>query len=73
MARKKMAVKDKEEIQQAAAEAEDAPNVPAATATEAREKSKAEIDAEVLIEAERIRRDPKRFMAARSVNPSIQS
>jgi hypothetical protein len=33
--------------------------------------SQAEFDASILIQAQDIRRDPKRFMAARAVNPSI--
>jgi len=33
--------------------------------------SQAEFDALILVQAQDIRRDPKRFMAARAVNPSI--
>lgn len=42
-------------------------------AEQARERTRAEIDADTLIEAQEIRRDPQRFMAARAVNPNIQA
>lgn len=35
--------------------------------------TQAEFDATILVQAEEIRRDPRRFMAARSVNPNIQA
>lgn len=71
MAKKKMT--SKEEVTRALAEVETVPNVPAATTTETRDRSSAEIDAEVLMEAERIRRDPRRFMDARAFNPAIHA
>jgi len=40
---------------------------------ETRDRTQAEIDADTLIEAQEIRRDPQRFMAARAVNPNIQA
>ena len=40
---------------------------------ETRDRTQAEIDADTLIGAQEIRRDPQRFMAARAVNPNIQA
>jgi hypothetical protein len=40
---------------------------------QARDRTQAEIDADTLIGAQEIRRDPQRFMAARAVNPNIQA
>ena len=54
-------------------EVETAAAVEAVDFPETRDRTQAEIDAGILIEAQEIRRDPQRFMAARAVNPNIQA